>query len=219
MARFISGSVGVGGVNLKEDVRVIQEMLNRVPPGSSGPSPLLDTDGLVGPITIGAIRNFQQANLGFQDGRVDVNNKTIAKLNTFDTTPAATATVRFAHENPQDPLNPANPTDALDGLDTSAAPFPWLLAPNLGSNRIRLVNGGSFSLLTSNRNVATVEREVFGGTLGRLFTGLIIIRGISVGDAFISILDGIGNQVARLDVSVRRKRRMSVAFQIGRAHV
>src|SRR5438046_1861453 len=126
MARFISGSVGAGGVNLTEDVRVIQTMLNQVPPGSGGPSPLLDTDGVVGPLTIGAIRRFQQQNVGFNDGRVDVDNVTIRKLNEFDSTSTASAPVRFAHERPLDPNNPRNPSDPLDGLDTTATPFPWL---------------------------------------------------------------------------------------------
>src|SRR5262245_26829184 len=150
MARFISGSVGQGGVNLKEDVRVIQTMLNQVPAASGGPSPLLDTDGVVGTLTIGAIRRFQQQQVGFSDGRVDVDNVTIRALNRFDSTPAASAPVRFAHEIPQDPNNPRNPGDALDGLDLSATPFPWLLVPSRGDNRVRFVNGGSFSLLTSN---------------------------------------------------------------------
>src|SRR5262245_25172888 len=138
MARFISGSVGLGGVNLKEDVRVIQTMLNQVPAGAGGPSPALATDGLIGPLTIGAIRRFQQQQFGWADGRVDVDNVTIRKLNTFDTTPAASGPVRFAHEFPLDPNNPRNPSDPIDGLDLGATPFPWLLVPNQDVNRVRL---------------------------------------------------------------------------------
>ncbi|MBI3407631.1 MAG: hypothetical protein HY040_04655 [Planctomycetes bacterium] len=212
MARFISAAVGAGGVNLREDVRVIQEMLNQVPDGEGGPSPLLDTDSVVGPLTIGAIRNFQKRQVGFNDGRVDTNNVTINKLNTFDRTPASSAAVSFRHQQPLDPLNPLNQADPLDGFDATAAPFPWLLVPFQDVNRVRLVNGGSFSLLTSNRNIATVERDIILGTIGRIPTGIINIQGVAAGDAFIRVLDGAGNQVARLDVSVRRRRNLGIAF-------
>lgn len=212
MARFISASVGSGGVNLREDVRVIQEMLNQVPPVSGGPSTPLETDSLVGPLTIGAIRTFQKQQLGFNDGRVDVNNVTLAKLNTFDRTPAAAGPVIFRHQQPLDPLNPRNAADPLDGFDAGAAPFPWLLVPFHDVNRVRLANGGNFSLLTSNRFIATVERDFVLGTLGRLSTGLINIQGVAAGDAFIRVLDGAGNQVARLDVAVRARRTLGIAF-------
>lgn len=89
MARSILSSVGEGGVNRKDDAITIQELLNKVPPGEGGPSPLLQVDGLPWQKTVAAIRNFQRVQLGIQwpDGRVDPNGPTLAKLNQFDSQP------------------------------------------------------------------------------------------------------------------------------------
>ncbi|HEY4563369.1 MAG TPA: hypothetical protein VIJ36_10340, partial [Thermoanaerobaculia bacterium] len=56
----------------------------RLPAGSTH----VNGYGICGPLTIGAIRRFQQHHFGWQDGRVDVNNVTMAKLNEFDLDPA-----------------------------------------------------------------------------------------------------------------------------------
>ncbi|HOW75032.1 MAG TPA: peptidoglycan-binding domain-containing protein [Candidatus Competibacteraceae bacterium] len=78
----ITGSVGQGGTNRYEDVRVVQGALNRFPDAAGGPNPKLDTDGRVGSRTIGAIKKFQ----GFffrshiPDGRVDVGKRSHRKL-------------------------------------------------------------------------------------------------------------------------------------------
>src|SRR5262249_14804288 len=147
---------------------------------------------------------------GWQDGRVDVDKKTLGKLNEFDRTPAAAAPVSFRHENPVDFRNPVNPTDPLDGFEADAKPSPWLLVPQRGGNRLRLVNGGSFSLLTNNHRIAVVER-VFS-SVGGTFMGLIEVRGVGVGETAILVLDGVRNAVARLEVSVRERRRVTVAL-------
>jgi len=77
----ISSSVGVGGMNRPDDVRLIQMALNNVSPTSSGPSVRLAEDGLVGPKTIAAIRAIQAAWTKFNDCRVDPNGPTIRMLN------------------------------------------------------------------------------------------------------------------------------------------
>ena len=59
MAQTISASVGRGGFNREEDTRTVQKLLNRVPPSSGGPVPLLEVDGLCGPKTTNAIQTFQ----------------------------------------------------------------------------------------------------------------------------------------------------------------
>ncbi len=76
----ISASVGSGGANLRSDVVLIQSLLNQVPAGSGGPANRLKVDGIVGPLTIAAIRRFQTANIGFNDGRVDPGGQTLARL-------------------------------------------------------------------------------------------------------------------------------------------
>jgi peptidoglycan hydrolase-like protein with peptidoglycan-binding domain len=82
----INFSVGEGGFNRKEDVALVQLLLNGVRSLYGVPSEKLVVDGLVGPKTIGAIREFQQeylvpGELTAADGRVDPHNATIRKLN------------------------------------------------------------------------------------------------------------------------------------------
>jgi hypothetical protein len=86
MARSITASVGLGGVNRKDDSMTVQELLNKVPPDQGGPVPLLAVDGLPWQKTIAAIKNFQRVQVGFNqpDGRVDPGGPTLAALNTFD---------------------------------------------------------------------------------------------------------------------------------------
>ncbi len=81
----ITKPVGQGPMarNLPDDVRVIQDALNKVTlkgvPG--GPMPFLAVDGLCGPKTRAAISRFQQVQLKIFDGVVEPNRKTIIRLN------------------------------------------------------------------------------------------------------------------------------------------
>ncbi len=87
MARSILASVGLGGANRLDDVVTVQSMLNCVPLGNGGPVPALDTDGKCGPLTVGAIRRFQLKQFNAADGRVDVGQRTIEQLQSFDQGP------------------------------------------------------------------------------------------------------------------------------------
>jgi peptidoglycan hydrolase-like protein with peptidoglycan-binding domain len=75
----IRASVGSGGANSRNDVRVVQLLLN----GwlrSSGKT-LLVLDGIAGPLTCGAISSCQQAlQLSVVDGRVDPGGPTLIAL-------------------------------------------------------------------------------------------------------------------------------------------
>jgi peptidoglycan hydrolase-like protein with peptidoglycan-binding domain len=64
--------------NAPGDVRYVQFLLNdwRREKGLS----TLAEDGVVGPLTNAAIRDFQKAQTGIVDGRVDMNGPTIRKL-------------------------------------------------------------------------------------------------------------------------------------------
>jgi peptidoglycan hydrolase-like protein with peptidoglycan-binding domain len=85
----ISRSVGASGVNSPADVRTIQDALNGVPTENGGPDPELKVDGIVGPLTLAAIKAFQQAHVRVVDSRIDPNGATLKALNTeLDTTPA-----------------------------------------------------------------------------------------------------------------------------------
>ena len=74
----IKESVGEGGVNASADVRVIQAALN----GVLKPTKPLAVDGLIGPATIGVIRDFQDEKVGLRrpDGRVDPGGRTLRTL-------------------------------------------------------------------------------------------------------------------------------------------
>ena len=67
----IRSSVGQGGRNRSDDVETVQLLLNR-----QGQRPSLVPDGDCGKKTIGAIKAFQQKELGWKDGRVDPDGKT-----------------------------------------------------------------------------------------------------------------------------------------------
>jgi len=86
MARSISASVGLSGINRKDDSIAVQELLNRVPPDQGGPVPLLGVDGLPWQKTIAAIKHFQKVRgiLKVPDGRVDPNGPTLKALNEIE---------------------------------------------------------------------------------------------------------------------------------------
>ncbi len=65
----ISKSVGKGGGNEKKDVRYVQVLLNFSRQNNGKPK--ITVDGLVGPITIAAIEDFQRVKTGIVDGRID----------------------------------------------------------------------------------------------------------------------------------------------------
>ncbi|AFC22889.1 peptidoglycan-binding lysin domain protein [Saprospira grandis str. Lewin] len=70
----ISASVGKGGENKKADAVLVQKTLNAK--NNAG----LAVDGDVGPLTIKAIRNYQQKTFGWQDGLIEVGGKTAGSL-------------------------------------------------------------------------------------------------------------------------------------------
>jgi len=83
----ISAPVGVGGRNAGSDVATVQYLLNCVPASRGGPKPELVIDGLCGPKTGAAIRNFQRVAGCVQDGRVDPNGGTLRALAAYDPYP------------------------------------------------------------------------------------------------------------------------------------
>lgn len=74
-------TVGLGQANNPDEVRTIQQALNRFGPSQGGPDPKLVPDGIVGPKTNASIVQFQKRQLGFADGKVDPNQKTINRIN------------------------------------------------------------------------------------------------------------------------------------------
>ena len=77
----ITGSVGDGGDNAKGDARVVQALINCNLERMANISPL-DVDGVIGPVSLAAIRAFQREVLGstVPDGRVDPGGPTLHGL-------------------------------------------------------------------------------------------------------------------------------------------
>jgi hypothetical protein len=84
--RMISGAVGLRGVNRKEDVRTIQELLNLVPHAEGGPLEELAEDGICGRKTNGAIEKLQARNWGWKrvTTKVSQGDPTWLLLLTYD---------------------------------------------------------------------------------------------------------------------------------------
>ncbi len=122
---FISDSVGQGGTNNREDVKTVQALLN-----SAGAS--LDEDGFIGPLTIGAISNYQRDWLGWPnpDGRIDVGGKTWTALSNvssntevcWEETTETPTTETPTTATPETTTTPeSSPNDILSEMDTTGA--------------------------------------------------------------------------------------------------
>jgi hypothetical protein len=75
---MLKGSVGRGGTNRADDTLIVQLLLNDFL-GKTGAT-LLKLDGIVGPLTIGAIEKAQRHFGGAVDGRVDPKGRTLFNL-------------------------------------------------------------------------------------------------------------------------------------------
>jgi peptidoglycan L-alanyl-D-glutamate endopeptidase CwlK len=75
----INFTVGEGGANDKQDVGVVQYMLNVVRRRTGEEQ--LAVDGVAGPKTLAAIKSFQSKFCKVVDGRIDPGAETITLLN------------------------------------------------------------------------------------------------------------------------------------------
>lgn len=83
MNETISASVGVGGSNREQDVSIVQMLLNFVRRDRGVPRDQLDVDGVLGPKTLAAIKEFQKRFCRVVDGRVEPNHETLTQLNSM----------------------------------------------------------------------------------------------------------------------------------------
>lgn len=76
---LVGGPVGPG--NVRSDVEAVQSLLNLAHEKTGRPKSPIAVDGKVGNQTLAAIRDFQDAQLGFHDGTIQPGKRTIARLN------------------------------------------------------------------------------------------------------------------------------------------
>jgi peptidoglycan hydrolase-like protein with peptidoglycan-binding domain len=122
MAKNIEGSVGYSGRNMAAHVMTVQYLLNCVPANRGGPGTELAVDGIVGPMTLGAIRRFQTFNFGRADGRVDPNGKTLHALQSFDPYPNQTVQTAGVFKMPMPPA-PGSSGQAPGKMGSPSSPF------------------------------------------------------------------------------------------------
>lgn len=80
----LQNSVGAGGTNLRSDVRWVQRKLNHAIDGRKIHIKRLAEDGLCGPRTISAIRQFQLVFVAqLPTGRVDPRSGSASRLGQF----------------------------------------------------------------------------------------------------------------------------------------
>jgi hypothetical protein len=76
----ITASVGVRGINRPQDVGIVQFLLNRASAQRGVPKEQIDVDGIFGPETLAALREFQKKYLKTVDGLVEMNGETLKML-------------------------------------------------------------------------------------------------------------------------------------------
>jgi len=155
------GSVGAGGQNRREDVGLIQKMLNAaaVPVGLGALS--LKVDGRCGALTIAAINAYQQARFNTSDGRIDPGRATIRWL-ALDAKQGSS-------------LLDDNTTPILQSQRIGAVPSdpnwdPWakspLPVPVAATNKEQARANRAFRLLPTIRRQALTARRVLDVALG-----------------------------------------------------
>jgi hypothetical protein len=155
--------------------------------------PPLAVDGLVGPKTIGAIRKFQQFHFKWNDGRVDTNNVTIAKLNELTSSkPPAPPALPFRFEE-------AKPNDGFDGKVNP----PWQMVPASGFKLVKVVNAAGLTISCDKPAIASVVQ---------ISPDTIRVGGLAPGTAIIRAKDASGKVVGTLDVAVKRKKTIVTSY-------
>jgi hypothetical protein len=124
----ISASVGRNGANRKDDVLIIQQLINEHLPIPLRP---LDVDGQCGPLTIGAIEEIQRRYLGMKppDGRVDPNGATFRTLTGAAPPPKPHP---GAGSFPQDVIAAAQASQTAWKIPASVTLAQWALESNWG---------------------------------------------------------------------------------------
>jgi flagellum-specific peptidoglycan hydrolase FlgJ len=123
----ITGSVGRGGLNVRDDVLVVQQLIN-----GHLPIPLLPlkVDGNCGELTIGAIEKIQRSNLNMNpaDGIVDPNGATFR----FLTGQAPAKPTASSGAFPADVIGAAQASQETWKIPAAVTLAQWALESNWG---------------------------------------------------------------------------------------
>jgi hypothetical protein len=127
MSKTLESSVGQGAANRAADVRLVQAMLSRVPAERGGVRRELVQDGIVGPLTLAAIRGFQRHSVGAgaSDGRIDAGDATwraLAQLvdpDSLELAPAGSGRLHLPEPWPVGTTRPSSTLEAWTGLLSS----------------------------------------------------------------------------------------------------
>ncbi len=155
----LSGSVGLGAANHRNDVIAIQRALSQVPPAQGGPTHALDADGVAGSKTKSAIFHFQQHHFRWADGRVSARGPTLRALNRavdpnappVGVRPLSSADMRGAHDLPGVP-----PPATRQGVIAMARLISGECWFTHGTGRTRMVPGHPHPLVAGD-NVMTSD--------------------------------------------------------------
>ena len=180
-------SVGQEGTNRRADVLRIQDLLNLarqrlITAGISfGRFNRLVEDGIIGPVTIGAIKIFQRDIVGFSkpDGRIDAGGKTLRVLNAIAHGDLSSINHNIDKAKKQKPTNggSVNTNSSAETLtgDRRVKAFLDVLGftEGTGSNYGKVVNGTVISApynpeLVGQRNVSVTDLSRHPNILVRL---------------------------------------------------
>lgn len=136
----IKSSVGKKGKNIKEDVKEVQDLLNRA---LRVPYRLLDVDGFAGAKTIERIEFFQSEVVGFQfpDGLIDANGKTWSILSRYRQGIPTYLSTHFHSFDP--PRNPRFNAVSITATSSSNTEIAWgaKVSPAFKQKAIKIANG------------------------------------------------------------------------------
>jgi uncharacterized coiled-coil protein SlyX len=123
---MLSASVGQGGTNITDDVKVVQRLLGDLQI-AAGLVPL-DDDGVVGPLTIAAISAFQEQEAGLpDDGRIDPGGPTFTRVDEVCADLYATIIQFQGLPVLAEPMPPGTPPDIATLFDDIRADFAALV--------------------------------------------------------------------------------------------
>jgi hypothetical protein len=166
----IGGSVGAGGRNHPDDVRIIQQYLNSIPPALGGPDVPLAEDGKIGPKTQAAITKYQKAALGWSDGRIDPADKTIRALTGFICDSPTVPLGKLGRPEAAGSGSAPSPAPSTVGPESIAVAHVCLrvVEPRLNTLRWKLTHASPATKALMDKHFATGNQKVTNDDIGHV---------------------------------------------------